>query len=62
MTTKPEQADIRPLAANEIDETSGGLTLRAFGYELDIISDGKRLHVWAGTYNADGSGRSVRII
>lgn len=63
MTTQAEQMELRPLTASEIDDVNGGLTFRAFGYELDVILDDKgQLHVWAGTYNADGSGHSVRII
>jgi hypothetical protein len=63
MTTHTEHAEMRPLTAGEIDDVNGGLTFRAFGLEIDVILDDKGgLHVWVGTYNADGSGRSVRII
>ena len=55
------QASFEVLNSSEMQAVDGGLTLKAFGYQLDILWDNE-LHVWAGTYNPDGSAHSVRII
>jgi hypothetical protein len=63
MTTQTDEVALRPLTDAEIDDVGGGLTFKAFGFQLDVIlDDNDQLHVWVGTYNADGSGRSIRLI
>jgi ribosomal protein L29 len=63
MTTKTEEADLRPLSAEEIEEAAGALTVKLFGYRLDVnVDDSNTLHVWIGKENADGSARYIRLI
>jgi hypothetical protein len=63
MMTQPEQMEMRALTEAEIDEANGGLTIKLFGFQLDVLLDGdKQLHVWVGTYKEDGSAHSVRLI
>jgi len=63
MSIQTDQTEMRALTDAEIDDVAGGLTIKLFGYQLDVLTDDKnKLHVWVGTYKSDGSGHSRRII